>query len=245
MFTAAEAAEMRDVIWGRIERTTHARRREPASWIDVPPIGFKPIKGRTAFKPPIQSSRLHRVLDEVFGGDQWQRQGSGAQILVTFPSNPPWVLPHHLWHMDSGFGPVTPTAHVKCFLCVDVVDPTGGGTLALAGSHRLVDRYQQTLSEPDREGNAGTWGRFMRAHEWTRDLVNPGAEPQRTRRLTTQAVTIDGVDVRVVEMTGQPGDGYLTDLHTFHCVAPNTLARPRIMLGLVFKRRGDDSLSTG
>lgn len=35
-------------------------------------------------------------------------------------------------------------------------------------------------------------------------------------------------------MTGEPGDHYIADVRTLHCVAPNASDTPRIMLGALF-----------
>ena len=45
---------------------------------------------------------------------------------------------------------------------------------------------------------------------------------------------VDGVGMKIIEMVGEPGDVYLTDIHTFHCAAPNAGHRPRIMVGALY-----------
>jgi hypothetical protein len=44
-------------------------------------------------------------------------------------------------------------------------------------------------------------------------------------------------------MTGEPADAYITDIHTFHCVAPNARNQPRIMLGTLYRRSQPTSLT--
>lgn len=51
--------------------------------------------------------------------------------------------------MDTGFDRAVPVSAVKVFACVDAGGGGGGGTLALAGSHRLVDRYNASLVESE------------------------------------------------------------------------------------------------
>jgi ectoine hydroxylase-related dioxygenase (phytanoyl-CoA dioxygenase family) len=41
---------------------------------------------------------------------------------------------------------------------------------------------------------------------------------------------VDGVPLRVVELTGEPGDVVLMHSDCFHAAAPNRLAEPRMML---------------
>ena len=201
----------------------------------VPAPSFKTIKQRPVFRPAVESASLTAALDDVFGSGGWQPLKSGVQVLFTFPNAQTWVLPHTLWHMDTGFHRIHPTRMVKVFCCVDRHEPGGGATLALAGSHRLVDRYSVELGEEERSGNQTAWSRMLRQDSWTRELINPGPEPDRTRRLMGSVREIDDVPVRIVEMTGEPGDAHVTDIHTYHCAAPNAADRPRMMLGCVFK----------
>ena len=44
----------------------------------------------------------------------------------------------------------------------------------------------------------------------------------------------DGIELELVEMTGEPGDHHIVDVRTLHCVAPNARDTPRIMLAAVF-----------
>lgn len=41
---------------------------------------------------------------------------------------------------------------------------------------------------------------------------------------------IDGVTVRVVELTGEPGDVVFMHPHLFHAPAPNRAEEPRLMV---------------
>lgn len=43
-------------------------------------------------------------------------------------------------------------------------------------------------------------------------------------------IIIDGVPLRVVELTGEPGDVILMHSDCFHAVAPNRLTQPRMTL---------------
>ena len=45
----------------------------------------------------------------------------------------------------------------------------------------------------------------------------------------------DGIPVRVVELTGRPGDVVLTHPWTLHHAAPNTASYPRMMRGKTLK----------
>jgi ectoine hydroxylase-related dioxygenase (phytanoyl-CoA dioxygenase family) len=41
---------------------------------------------------------------------------------------------------------------------------------------------------------------------------------------------VEGVPLKVMELTGQPGDAWLMDLRILHAAAPNGSDRPRLMI---------------
>jgi hypothetical protein len=235
-FTAGEAAGMVGAVWRYLESRTDVRRDDAASWPPRPGVSLKRLKRNRAFDPLLQNDSVRSALDGIFGAGGWKPPRPGAQVLVTFPNpdrgQPPWRVPSELWHMDCGFDtPTWPTFAVKLFACMGEVRPQGGATFALAGSHRLVERFGATLDPDDRGGNKRTWGRFMRQTEWLTSLCTPGPEPERSERLLAEASDVDGMPVRVVEMCGDPGDVYVTHLHVFHCASANVNDQPRLMLG--------------
>jgi hypothetical protein len=115
--------------------------------------------------------------------------------------------------MDAGFAkPSWPTHAIKLFALMADHEPGGGATLALAGSHLLVDDYTNTLRETQHGAGKERWGRFLRETGLMGEIER-------------------GDMTRVVEMTGRAGDVYMTHIHTFHCASPNARRQPRLMLG--------------
>jgi hypothetical protein len=230
-FTRVAAGAMADTVWRFVERKSDVRRTEPDTWLR-PPMSFKSLKRDSVFNALVDNQSVRDALDGVFGVGGWNPPRPGVQVLLTFPSPPPWMLPHHLWHMDADFHqPTWPTFAVKMFACVSELQPRGGATLALAGSHRLVAPFGATLDPGRRGGNQVTWGRFMKQHPGLAEIGRPGSEPDRTLRLRGATHDVNGVPVRIVEMCGDPGDVFITHLQVFHCAAPNANPAPRLMLG--------------
>jgi hypothetical protein len=64
----------------------------------------------------------------------------------------------------------------------------------------------------------------LTASPWT-GAVTRGPD----RRLHGQGTTVDGVPLRVVELTGEPGDMVFCYPVMVHCAAPNRGTRPRFM----------------
>ena len=231
-FSAQQASAIRDTVWRHIERRSEVRLADPTTWSpERAPISFKYLKGKLVFAPMIDNPSVLYALDAIFGCGGWQPpKKPGAQILLTYPTPGPWVLPTG-WHMDCGFErPTWPVFAVKLFSFFDDVEAQGGGTLVLEGSHRLVERYARTLP-PETGGNKDTWARFMKQDPWLHRLYRGGTASDPGRHLLGTRHHIDGIALRAIELTGSPGDVIITHLHVFHSGALTVGSRPRQMLG--------------
>ena len=244
-FSREQADAMVDAVWSYVERHTDTRRDDTATWDGRPPVSFKRLKRNEVFATAYDNPAVNSALDGIFGAEGWQRPKPGAQILMTLPNaEPPWRLPTDLWHMDAGFGyrPTWPTFAVKLFACIADHEPGGGATLAISGSHLLVDQYTATLRPTQHGGGKEKWTRFMRSYPCLDSIRSPGDEPARTDSLMNDTHDAGGVPVHVVEMAGQAGDVFITHLHVFHCVAPNVRAQPRMMVAKPIAARLADDL---
>jgi hypothetical protein len=74
-------------------------------------------------------------------------------------------------------------------------------------------------------------------HPWLRDLWKADGDTDRIHRYLTAGAVIDGVHVRVEELTGEPGDAVIVHPRLLHVVAPNSLHTPRMMLLQFLHRR--------
>ena len=166
----------------------------------------------------IDEPALLAVVDLLLEGDAFDRElFKRPQAMVTLPNADAWFVPTG-WHADpprlaSGRGP-----GVQMFAFLDGVEPRGGGTVVVAGSHRLLNEGRVMLA-------AEMLQRFCR-EPFFRDLFAEG--PDRDR-LLGRVGAVGGVELEVVELTGSPGDAYLIDLRLLHSAAPNASDRPRLM----------------
>ena len=88
------------------------------------------------------------------------------------------------------------------------VAPRGGGTLILSGSPRLLLQQERRIpaSQP-REFGARRWDRFHRADPWLMALTGLAPSPaDRIAAFMDRETVVEGVPLRVVELTGEPGD---------------------------------------
>lgn len=230
-FRADVAARMRDVVWRYAERKVGLRPDDRSTWPDGSlQLSWKGLKRNRVFDALITNQPVAEALDVIFGERGWQRPKPGAQVLFNLPRPGPWAM-HDGWHMDCGFDrPTWPVHAVKMFAFMDEVAPCGGGTMLLAGSHRLVDHYRSTLDAPPPAGN-DHWRPFLRAYPPLGDLLRGATLPDLGRSMVGERYDVEGIPIDVIELRGNPGDVVITHLHVFHCASPNTSNVPRQMLG--------------
>lgn len=141
------------------------------------------------------------------------------QILVTLPIAGEWFMPNNGWHVDVPRLSTGACPGVQIFILLSEIKPGGGGTLAIAGSHKLLN------------GEGFVRSRDVTKRLWAKTLFQEFmSEPRSTLDwFEVHAPTAESVEVKVVELTGSPGDAYFIDLRTLHSGAPNMSQEPRMM----------------
>ncbi len=241
-FARQAALEMQDFMWSELERLHGFDRQDAATW---------KIPGRQRILPgdlrlndsrdheiyrPVASPRLLGAIAQLSGERAARLKQSWGGFGVTFPeaTDEPWRLRNRDWHLDftpkpGGLTQVPSAPRVFTFF--SSVAPHGGGTLVVEGSHRLALSFFRGLGPLDRERRKSALeDRFARSHPWLAELSGKTADQgQRTRRFMEEGAVIDGVPVRVVEMTGEPGDAVLWHPALYHGRSFNCSPVPRFM----------------
>jgi len=114
---------------------------------------------------------------------------------------------------------------------IGAVAPRSGGTMILSGSPRLLIQQERRIPANQRRNlDAGTRDRLYRCHPWLMALTGQAPSPaDRTAAFMNGETIVEGVPLRVVELTGEPGDMVFCHPAMVHCPAPNRGARPRFM----------------
>lgn len=179
----------------------------------------------------IYSEAVCESADTLLGRDQWDGTPSGPGLLLTLPGQPSWTLPHKVWHFDyrcpsgrEGLPGVQP------FLCLDRVEPEGGGTLVVAGSHRLVARIQQAARNEFAGKSADVRRRLSREVPWLSALFSLRPGEDRAARFIAQETEHEGVPLQVVELVGEPGDVILMHPWIVHSLSANCREHARMVL---------------
>lgn len=237
-FAVAAARRMEEAVWRHLARSG-VRREDPTTWPVGSPSGVSPALKRTRAFQASWSEPLVSAIDQLLDGE-WTRPPHAGLVMVTFPNVSTWHVPHLLWHADTHYGhrAAGPLFGVKPFAFVNEVRPAHGGTCVLSGSHHLLAQLQADLPDEvraDPRAFAAATERALRRHPWMRRLADPD-EPDRERFL--EPCLVDGHELQVVELTGEPGDLVLIHPYTLHAIAENAGTGPRMMTSRNIYRHG-------
>jgi Phytanoyl-CoA dioxygenase (PhyH) len=171
----------------------------------------------------LEEPALLHVVAALLDGHPFDRTiHRRPQVLFTLPNSHTWTVPTH-WHVDIPRLASRRRPGVQLFMFLDMVEPRGGGTLVIAGSHRLLNG-----------------GQFLKVKEINRRLCQEAAFFRELYGQATVGVgdraglleltaSVGDVGLEVMELTGAPGDAYFTDLRVLHTAAPNATDQPRVM----------------
>jgi ectoine hydroxylase-related dioxygenase (phytanoyl-CoA dioxygenase family) len=188
-----------------------------------PDTGLKPGRDighrRPEVEALIEDARVSAAVTSILGDTPFDRTlYPRPQILVSLPNVGPWRLPGG-WHTDlprlaSGERP-----GLQAFFVLEAVGPKGGATLAVAGSHRLLNDGRNLRVKDITAA--------LRTEPFFRSILNASREEAVQADLPTGRVR--DIALQVVEFTGDPGDVWLMDLRLLHSASPNSADRPRMM----------------
>jgi hypothetical protein len=192
------------------------------------------LSSRTGEFDAMASPAVRAVLDVLLG--PWEEPAHWGLPLVSFHTGQAaWDVPHEHWHIDLGARPGNlRLARIFAFLAPS--RPGGGGTGYVAGSHRLFEAlFEQTGGALP---SAQARQRLEARSPWFAALTSRHDKGERVRRFMETGSELDGVEVRVGEMLGEPGDVILMHPLILHAPTPNVLTTPRMMLTQFVYGRG-------
>ncbi len=233
-FAREDADAMQDAWWRELSDLYGIRRDDRSTWRQ-PPRDLRAGKA-SPLQTKINTQRVGGVIDDLLGAGAWQWPKHWGRAIATFPQSAAgWDVPGHpkgaeLWHWDS---PVSwhrrGMSALFVFGFVGAVAPGGGGTSIIAGSHHLLRQWETAMVQGRKDASAQrSW--FHRAHPWLAALSGVAPSPADRRQMFMEdGAEIDGIRVRVVELSGEPGDMVFCHPTIVHCVSPNCADWPRLM----------------
>jgi hypothetical protein len=222
-------------LWADLERRFGVIRDRPETWTVVGPAQFQALNRSGAFSA-LGSAKMFDLADALLGAGAWDEPAPWGGPLVTFPSPAP-RLQRPAWHLDiGGVESLNPLPVLRVFTFLEPMQPNGGGTLYVAGSHRLALEIERVHDGPVR--SAYVRERLKSEYPWFASLL--AARGVHVRELINVESQVGDYSVRLEEMTGAPGDLIIMHPAILHGGWHNALDRPRMMLTAWIYRR--DSL---
>ncbi|HSZ52779.1 MAG TPA: phytanoyl-CoA dioxygenase family protein [Caulobacteraceae bacterium] len=233
-YPKADIEVMAERLWTDLEQRFGMLRGQPDSWSTTRPAQFHTLVRTGAFDA-LGSYRMSDLADALLGAGAWDSPRDWGHPLVTFPSTAP-DLPRPPWHLDIGAALyLRPMPILRAFTFLEPVLPDGGGTLCVAGSHRLALEMDDANEGPTLRSQA-IRERLRRDHPWLAGLF--AAKSEKVRELMDADAQVGAQAVRLEEMTGDKGDLIIMHPALLHASAHNALDRPRMMLTTWVYRRG-------
>jgi hypothetical protein len=223
-------AKVQTAIWDQLHAQYGIARQDPTTWRP----GWCGINKKiidSAVGSEI-TPRLVAAIDQLLGAAQWRPVKTLGGLLLTMPEpeHTPWD-PALDWHFDND-----PRAYLgrvdelMLFTFFSSVRPRGGGTVVLAGSPRLVERYLVACADGSVTDTLPQTAGLAAWHPWLEEIMSSRPSDARsTAMLMEEPVEVDGVPLQIVELMGEPGDAVLCHPAVLHAVSMNCSTIPRFM----------------
>ncbi len=228
---------VQSALWAELKAQYRVAKEDPGTWREGCIVN-KDLIDRAAGVEI--GPRLVGAVNQLLGAGKWRPLKTLGALLLTFPDGTarPWerVLD---WHFDNDpHDYLDGITELMLFTFYSSVGPRGGGTLLLAGSHRLVARYITARAEAGTPDSLPLTDGLAQWHGWLAEMMRSGAVDARpTATLMEAAVDVHGIPVQIIELTGEPGDAVLCHPAMLHAVSANSAPLPRIMRRTNFRRK--------
>jgi hypothetical protein len=228
-FSAVDAAAMRNAAWCELAHRYGIARDDRSTWRVEVPHHLQGLKKDPAFAA-IGSSALGGALDDILGLG-WTRPNNWGALFITFPV-PGAVHDVSLgsWHIDAPYDTsVAPPFGARVLALFGDVEPGAGGMNLVEGSHRVLEVFAARQPAEILAKNARARRALLRSDPWLSGLHRPDDPRARIQQFMHDGADIDGVPVRVVEVTGCAGDVFLMHPGVLHARPVNAGNAPRFM----------------
>lgn len=220
-FPRDDANRLEDEWWAEFQDLYGIHRHDPSTWrqpgSELLGAKISPSQARIA------SNRLIGAIDDLMGPGAWSLPGDWGRVVTTFPNCAPgdWDIPRELWNwqMPASHRPERMNSLILV-MCISPVQPRGGAEMVVSGSYRLMLKYYAARRSAGRAKTAADQKRaFLSWHPWLAGLTGQSGPRDRVKAFLEASCDVHGVPVKVVELTGEPGDAYL--IHPYTMIAPS------------------------
>ena len=233
-FEESGSLRMQEWMWRRMHQVHGIERDNPATWNVEWPAAHLTEQQSGLSPAQMATSAFQAAAGALLGANAWRLPQEWSGALISFPKRDgaAWSVVADGWHWDTE----DVAAHLDrpqslfIFAVFSHIEPQGGGTLLLAGSHHLLQRFFTALTPTQQAAKRKALReQFYRSSPYLAALT--GKVPYDGDRIAHFMAEADdnGVAVRAVEVTGQPGDAFVCHPSLLHAVSINCRTVPRLM----------------
>jgi hypothetical protein len=219
-------------IWEELEEDFGIKRTDTNTWATP---AHSPRKTKySATNKELINNQFRSIISSLLGKDNWKEPMSWGGFLVNFPNkgDKKWDLADKLWHWDYELFRQPELGGLLIFSFFSEVEPKGGGTLIVSGSHHALRQYYAGLNTELKNGKHGQQRKhFMKTHPYFQKLTDPKLKfSEHLNWFMDEIQIINGIPLQVVELTGSPGDVVFCHPRLIHAPAGINLNQyPRMM----------------
>lgn len=232
VFELEYVLKLQDEIWDELEEEFSIIRTDSTSWTTPPRSPRKAKFSQTNDR--LINDHFRSIINDLIGQDTWEEPKSWGGFLINFPEQEPksWDLANKLWHWDYELFRQPELGGLLIFSFFSEVQPKGGGTLIVSGSHHSLREYYTRLTPEQKRMKHGAQRKhFMRTHPYFKKLTDPKLRnSEHVEWFMSKSRIIDEIPLQIIELTGKPGDVVFCHPRLIHAPAAINLNKnPRIM----------------
>ena len=225
VFDTKLATDVEDELWRRFEKWG-IRRGNPASWESLDEATIRKVmKGTRRIRglESIYNARSNRIASTLAREPEFEKQK--PLLLLTFSRQHHYiadeVVPSSIWHSDTPNIPGEGLSGVIVLGFINHVRPRGGGTMVITGSHRLFETSTSAITSKMAK-------RRLKKYPYFSELLSKKTADR--ERFLKEPGFVNDIELRVVELTGEPGDAYFVNGSILHTLTRNYRPDPRMMV---------------
>lgn len=245
-FPKEVALEAQSIVWENVEKRG-VLKDDISTWTEEM-VQLNETYEHDEFQK-CNTTRLADAIEDLVGEGRWanrtvygesdKKVGYGWwPVNFSQGANKPWSVPTTGWHWDGiHFRHYidSPEQGLLCLNLFSEIGKQGGGTLVAEGSHKVIAKF---LSEqPDGIELEEGIRALNKQHPWFSELTASNQKDDTTNNeqdriekfMENPYVDEDGIKLRVIETTGNPGDVILCHPFLYHAASQNHSGIPRFM----------------
>ncbi len=227
-FSLPESKAMQDALWNALHGKHGVSPDDRTSWHLPAGLGLQKLRAHETFKP-IFGPALRSALDDLIGRGCWQQPPHWGSFLVSFPAAP-GAKSRPNFHTDFPYDIAADRVDgALVFAFLGAVPESAGGTLVVEGSHRVVARFIQAKPHLRSAKMKVTRKALLASHPFLTRLCGDWTAGDWVSALPKRSEVVLDNAVRVIELTGQPGDVVICHPWMLHSPSPNRGTGPRLM----------------